>query len=74
MNMSKLDFSKRIPSLINHKVWGEGELEIIADYDHYKCACYKHKGNFETCKTMADNWEELYEALSLYLKREGYIN
>lgn len=55
MNMSKLDFSKRIPSLINHKVWGEGELEIIADYDHYKCACYKHKGNFETCKTMADN-------------------
>ena len=71
--MTKSEFLRNVPDIIEHKTWGYAELEIVADTEQSKGVCYRHKDNISSGGTWGSNWLEVYRKLTNYLKSEGYI-
>ncbi len=71
--MTKEEFMVSVPANIEHKVWGKGELQIVADTKDTKGVCYSHKDRTTSLCTYAPSWKELYQKLRQHLQLEGYL-
>lgn len=72
--MTKSEFLRSVPDIIDHKTWGYAELEIVADSKENKGVCYRHRDNTASGGTYGANWFEVYQKLTDYLKKEGYMH
>ena len=71
--MTKSEFLRKIPDIIEHKTWGYAELEILVDRTNEKGVCYRHRNKLASFGTYGTTWFEVYEELSEYLISEGYM-
>ncbi len=71
--MTKSEFLRSVPDIIEHKTGGYSELEVVADWKDSKGVCYRHKDNTASGGTYGASWFEVYHKLTNYLKKEGYI-
>lgn len=71
--MTKSEFIRSVPDIIDHKTWGYAELEIVSDSKDNKGVCYRHKDNTVSGGTYGTTWLEVYQKLTSYLEDEGYI-
>ena len=71
--MTKSEFLRSVPDIIDHKTWGYAELEVVADSRDTKGVCYRHKDNTASFVTYGATWIEVYQSLTDFLKKEGYI-
>lgn len=71
--MTKSEFIRSVPDIIDHKTWGYAELEIVADTKDNKGVCYRHKDKTASGGTYGTTWLEVYKKLTSYLEKEGYI-
>jgi hypothetical protein len=74
MTMEKREFLLKVPDIIEHSTRGYGELEVVVDNVNLKCVCYRHRDKTASCGTYAPSWKELYNKLSGYLIKEGYMS
>lgn len=70
--MTKAEFLKNVPDIIEHKEWGCGELEIITDSTFRKGVCYRHQDKNASFGTFGSNWLEVYEQLTSALSKQGF--
>ena len=69
--MTRGEFLRSIPDIIDHKTWGYGELEIVVDQPIEKGVCYRHPNKTASFGTYGSSWQEVYNDLYEFLKKEG---
>ena len=70
--MTRQEFISKVPGSIEHKLYGHGKLIILSDVDGIKGAWYRHENLVLTGKSFGQNWDDVYNKLSQYLKEEGF--
>lgn len=71
--MTKKEFLSKVPDIIDHKVWGYAELEIVVDSKEQKGVCYRLKDKTASCGTYGSTWNDVFESLNEHLIQEGYV-
>ena len=71
--MTKEEFLLSVPVNLEHKIWGKGKLQIVADTKGTKGACYSHKDRTTSFGSYAPTWKELYQKLRQNLHLQGYL-
>ena len=66
--MTKQEFLNNIPSIIEHKTWGFGKIEVVSDKPEIKGVCYRHDNKLASGGNYASTWKELYSKMVTYLK------
>lgn len=70
--MTKSEFIRSVPDIIDHKSWGYGELEIIYDGKRKGC-CYRHSDNAASGGSYGSTWDEILQKLNAFLETQGYV-
>ncbi len=71
--MTKEEFFKSAPGLIEHTSWGFGNLEITAESKNNKGVCYRHNDNTASGGTYGTSWDEVYSKLLNYIKNNTQL-
>lgn len=72
--MTKAEFLKSVPDIIEHNAWAYGELEIITDNSSQKSVCYRHKDKTASFGTHGIDWLDVHDQLRTNLLKLGYIS
>ena len=65
--MTKKEFLYQVPDIIDHKIWGYAELEIVLDKNDQNGVCYRHCDKTSSIGTYGLTWMEVYQKLSKLL-------
>ena len=71
--MIREDFVSQLPDFVDHTSRGRCRLTICEDNQVRKIACYLNEENFRIGYRIGSSWQDLYDAMHAYLKREGHI-
>ena len=72
--MTKSEFIRSVPDIIEHKTWGYAELEFLIDTKNNKGICYRHKNNISSGATYGISWLEVYQKLKTFLDDKDFIS
>ena len=70
--MTKTEFLRAVPDIIEHGTWGYAELEVREDKDGDKIAQYRDRQKASHLGIVAKSWEEVYRKMFLMLPKHGY--
>ncbi len=71
--MTRQEFIAAVPNTIEHR-HGDGKLEIVADTEYEKGACYRHIDKTPSCGNFGRTWDEGYRKIISYLNCHGYLS
>lgn len=69
--MTKAEFFRCTPADIQHKEYGYGKLEIVANSKLSKGACYRHLDKTASGGSYGASWEEVDQKLREYRRRNA---
>ena len=70
--MSKTEFVSNVPAIIQHQVYGIGVLKVHSYLEKSMTVWYQFDAKVAgTC--IGNDWDEVYEELRKFLKKDGYI-